>query len=542
MNLTDYQQSIFTRATSRSDTNVMTIRGYAGSGKTHTVVEIIKAYASRRQGVLVLAPTAAALGVIKKKIKDQVSTDTISFRTLASLMKSPVETFNVKNSKGETLFSAPLNKKGSQQIAGFMNKLGANDMELDALKEFEKVIPFDYATGEQNKVVTEYDIDLRQASSLFNRKLGVDEKNLSITTEFILNEAEVIARSIAKYNCLIIDEMSMVDREDSTRLQEAIELCKANEVGPGNSLQSIFVGDRSQLQPVNGKINKFMIQEPDHEDVFELVDILRSSDDIARLGHLINQGTNIFELQKAYSDQIHRHDDQIDTFIKNHIDELSSSDVTISFTNHYVDKVNKAVRQHLGYKSSLVNNEVLMVTSNTFAKSSEGNDIIFSNGESVKVEKIYSTEDVEKMLEGKTFEFREAYRKSYSEYQLNEAKAINAGGYFNLIRVKSMDNDTASRLMWAPHDLKYNNRDLTFRRQKKALNTLAEYNEGEIPVLDAKYGYARTIHKSQGSEWNKVCVILSDNDIRHHPESKQLLYTGVTRAREQLSVHIIRKY
>ena len=40
MKLTDYQQQIYDRAIKSPNNNVMTIRGYAGTGKTHTVMNL----------------------------------------------------------------------------------------------------------------------------------------------------------------------------------------------------------------------------------------------------------------------------------------------------------------------------------------------------------------------------------------------------------------------------------------------------------------------------------------------------------------------
>ncbi len=55
---------------------------------------------------------------------------------------------------------------------------------------------------------------------------------------------------------------------------------------------------------------------------------------------------------------------------------------------------------------------------------------------------------------------------------------------------------------------------------------------GEMRALD--FGYCMTIHKSQGSEWRKVYLILH----RMHATmlSRELLYTGMTRAKDKLTV------
>lgn len=53
-------------------------------------------------------------------------------------------------------------------------------------------------------------------------------------------------------------------------------------------------------------------------------------------------------------------------------------------------------------------------------------------------------------------------------------------------------------------------------------------------VRNLDFGYCMTVHKSQGSEWRRVWLILH----RHHAKmlSREILYTGMTRAREKLTV------
>jgi exodeoxyribonuclease V alpha subunit len=57
-------------------------------------------------------------------------------------------------------------------------------------------------------------------------------------------------------------------------------------------------------------------------------------------------------------------------------------------------------------------------------------------------------------------------------------------------------------------------------------------NAGQIKNL--QHSYAMTVHKSQGSEWRKVILVL------HHSHAcmiaRELLYTAITRAREQLII------
>lgn len=58
------------------------------------------------------------------------------------------------------------------------------------------------------------------------------------------------------------------------------------------------------------------------------------------------------------------------------------------------------------------------------------------------------------------------------------------------------------------------------------------HTRGDLNALT--FGYCITIHKSQGSEWRKVYLIMTND---HAPMlSRELLYTGMTRAREELEV------
>lgn len=52
-------------------------------------------------------------------------------------------------------------------------------------------------------------------------------------------------------------------------------------------------------------------------------------------------------------------------------------------------------------------------------------------------------------------------------------------------------------------------------------------------IADMEFSYAMTVHKSQGSEWRKVYFILH---ACHKNVTRELLYTGMTRAREELVV------
>ena len=80
--------------------------------------------------------------------------------------------------------------------------------------------------------------------------------------------------------------------------------------------------------------------------------------------------------------------------------------------------------------------------------------------------------------------------------------------------------------------------------QKKSVNGSSNGVEAGIKLIGKEYpasslpsyelGYASTIHKSQGSEYDHVCVILSSVDSLL--QTRELLYTAVTRARKKVTI------
>ncbi|SKA57974.1 DNA helicase/exodeoxyribonuclease V, alpha subunit [Succinivibrio dextrinosolvens DSM 3072] len=61
------------------------------------------------------------------------------------------------------------------------------------------------------------------------------------------------------------------------------------------------------------------------------------------------------------------------------------------------------------------------------------------------------------------------------------------------------------------------------------------FNVSPVFLTDYESGYAMTIHKSQGSEYDKVCMILS-TDL-NPVMTKELVYTGITRAKKHVCIY-----
>jgi ATP-dependent exoDNAse (exonuclease V) alpha subunit len=63
---------------------------------------------------------------------------------------------------------------------------------------------------------------------------------------------------------------------------------------------------------------------------------------------------------------------------------------------------------------------------------------------------------------------------------------------------------------------------------------MKRYDQKDIDMFD--FGYATTVHKSQGSEWNKVVLFEQRNRYQDDQEYARWLYTAATRAKEKLFI------
>ncbi len=70
--------------------------------------------------------------------------------------------------------------------------------------------------------------------------------------------------------------------------------------------------------------------------------------------------------------------------------------------------------------------------------------------------------------------------------------------------------------------------------KKTYAKKLKEYDQGDIDLFD--FGYATTVHKSQGSEWEKVVLFEQRNQYQNDQDYARWLYTAATRAKEKLFI------
>ena len=102
---------------------------------------------------------------------------------------------------------------------------------------------------------------------------------------------------------------------------------------------------------------------------------------------------------------------------------------------------------------------------------------------------------------------------------------------FDALMDSAMNEDEEGKKAQASHSIELVTLE-DWENPSELANTITLKTMGELSNLD--FGYCITVHKSQGSEWRKVYFILSNH---HAPMlSRELIYTGMTRAKENLMV------
>jgi exodeoxyribonuclease V alpha subunit len=113
-----------------------------------------------------------------------------------------------------------------------------------------------------------------------------------------------------------------------------------------------------------------------------------------------------------------------------------------------------------------------------------------------------------------------------------EGRITGRGSVYHGLPVIVTENDHALRLYNGDAGIVYGT-DVTPRAYFSSGDTVRSVLPLQISAWEK--GYALTVHKSQGSEYDHVVVFLGPHDSR--VVTRELIYTAVTRAKK--SVHVL---
>lgn len=300
---------------------------------------------------------------------------------------------------------------------------------------------------------------------------------------------------------VIVDEASMISRPVMNDLSR---FC--TEMG----LKIILIGDSFQLPPVSTEDFSVFSQNFEKQAQYgpvnklTLTEIVRQAENspIIRASQLIRQGKVSEALKTIEVLNDAQVADKIQLYYKNRFDNPG---VIVCWKNARRHVINAAVRNVLQLPSGMpAPTDRLMVIQNH-------HEIGIMNGETFVPNELGLL---------KTRHIRDHLGKHYN-LTFIEAKVESDLFSDSMPMVYLCIEQIMGKL---PENINHN----LIRRGLSPLD-----KNGTQGLLSCNFGYAMTVHKSQGSEWNEVIVVTTDVDF-NLLNNKKALYTAVTRAKSKV--------
>lgn len=578
MKLTEKQLAVLTAVQNAQPGDFIVLRGFAGTGKSVTASEIMKDLDCK---TLVITPTAAALAVIKRKIDSQ-DIKNVTFRTIASLMSRHQLVIKFTNYKE---FSPVI---GTRELVNAMKQFSDRNLQTVfevqeeiadlhpalTIEEVAKAVQLKYVTREKEiifKSDEEFenflfvnDIDLKYA--IDNFIIMVDTEMLSdlMIVKFKINPfdpiveesqfdfrvAAEIADDISKYALVVIDEMSMMSDIQEKLYKQAVELCEDAPV-------TLVSGDPGQLKPVEGEFNEWCNAKDNDRDVFELTDVLRSTDSIATFGQMIRMNVPLKTIAPTDSRIVEfERNTSLNEIYKLHEEDFKQSDMVLAFTNKDVNELNEKIRYSKGLIGHVQIGDKIVVNRNVGRDRSNG--ILHANGQIYRVVEDLSKEFLEQLsdLQSSKNLGLDFLRNALERQIIKLIKTVDDEGIEKYLFVSSNCYSLSSRelkeLEVAVNKSIRNNLNFAEKSQLQQifynLGMMSLTDKFDFPnLVDVRFAHAMTVHKSQGSQFKNVIYVVSSRDLWIQSQDlkdsrfKQApVYVAVTRAIEDIKVLYIK--
>lgn len=323
---------------------------------------------------------------------------------------------------------------------------------------------------------------------------------------------DATAVELPRCGFLVVDEASMMGYEV---FRDVYRCCV--KLG----LNLVLVGDGFQLPPVERELFRqdfsvFSPELPAHFKV-QLTEILRQALDspIIRVSQQIREG-RWAEEALGQLPAVHPNDLQ-DAMVR----ARETGGATICHRNATRHFLNSQVRTALGLGDGLAAEEPLLVTQNNYG-------LEIYNGEVVDVDRLHGPINVDPVA------VRDRFRGSscFANFLEVEVRSPVLGPR----RVLVTDREVFGTLGdVGPAAVRHAGRWLLETRMLSEPDFAAE-RESLPQYLHANLGYTLTCHKSQGSEFPEVLVVLEDSIRLGTPDGRRWAYTACTRAKKILSV------
>lgn len=352
---------------------------------------------------------------------------------------------------------------------------------IEELEVNEDEVAFVCFTGKAASILNKKGLPATTIHRLiYNPELNEETNELKFNLKESLSE---------KLKLIIIDEISMVSQD----IMRDILSFKIPIIG---------CGDPFQLQPVSGEVNDLI----NHPDIF-LDEPLRQSLD-SPIVYLANK------VRKKQKINLGNYQDLVQIISKNNIplDYFVRSDQILAGKNITVTNLNKYYRRvimNIESDSPVIGDKLLCL----------------KNNYDIEIEESGISQPLVNGLTGYLREVIETDHKLQT-YSINLRPDYFENNYYKNIKIDKIYFDK---------NIKDDN--YIFQNMEIYKDIIKERKKYEKlfgnKINKFTYGYCITVHKAQGSQWEKVFLI---NEYLNRDTYYNWLYTGITRAEKELII------
>lgn len=412
----------------------------------------------------------------------------------------------------------------SMTLSGYAGTGKTSLMEMIAKKGRKQYRPVVFcattnkAAAVLNERVSKAGFKAATLNKVFGISVEVDSKSNTYNARNLVNVLK--DADITPGTTVIIDEASMINEENYGIL---------NNIAKQNDLKIIYVGDSAQLAPVGeDKISKVFrngegkvitltqVERTDDNAILKEATELRNGNPLSGISSFNDKGEGV-----AYISP--NHQDEINNIVAHYVKGLKHNSNyfrILAFTNKAVSAYNNQVRELLGYTSPIPQVGEPMTGYNNWGYEWKTKSYRFINSESYKVSKVDKSHKI-------TTNLNDGTAVTMEVIPLTLEDSLGNIDTFNFIDIKSNPSNLQAaiqlankkKMLWAEakHAVGKDAKAKIYQRINFIDNFLfvndniEDSNHNLLQAKTIDFGYAMTVHKSQGSTFTNV--LMDDVDI-----------------------------
>ena len=412
----------------------------------------------------------------------------------------------------------------SMTLSGYAGTGKTSLMEIIAKKGRKQHRPVVFcattnkAAAVLNERVSKAGFKAATLNKVFGISVEVDSNSSTYNARNLVNVLK--DADITPGTTVVIDEASMINEENYGIL---------NNIAKRNSLKIIYVGDEAQLAPVgedkiskvfrngDGKVIRLtQVERTDDNAILKEATDLRNGNPLSGISSFNDKGEGV-----AYISP--NHQDEINNVVAHYVKGLKQDPNyfrILAFTNKAVSAYNNQVRELLGYTSPIPQVGEPMTGYNNWGYEWKTKSYRFINSESYKVSKVDKSHKITTNLNDGTAVTMEAIPLTLED-------SLGNIDTFNFIDIKSNPSNLQAaiqlanekKMLWAEakHAVGRDAKAKIYQRINFIDNFLfvndniEDSNHNLLQAKTIDFGYAMTVHKSQGSTFTNV--LMDDVDI-----------------------------